>query len=56
MVLSQNPYFGPKKVPWLLKELHDIARKYFVAWREAHKPRDPNNPFFLRNDSIQNKI
>ena len=29
-----------------VKELHDIARKRFVAWREANKPRDTNNPFF----------
>ena len=29
-----------------VKELHDIARKRFVAWREAGKPRDANNPFF----------
>ena len=29
-----------------VKELHDIARKRFVAWRNANKPRDPNNPFF----------
>ena len=29
-----------------VKELHDVARKRFVAWREANKPRDPNNPFF----------
>ena len=28
-----------------VKELHDVARKRFVAWREANKPRDPNNPF-----------
>ena len=29
-----------------VKELHDIARKRFVAWRNANKPRDFNNPFF----------
>ena len=29
-----------------VKDLHDIARKRFVAWREANKPRDHNNPFF----------
>ena len=29
-----------------VKELHDIARKRFVAWRNANKPRDPNTPFF----------
>ena len=29
-----------------VKELHEIARKRFVAWREANKPRDTNNPFF----------
>ena len=29
-----------------VRELHDIARKRFVAWREANKPREPNNPFF----------
>ena len=29
-----------------VKDLHDIARKRFVAWREANRPRDPNNPFF----------
>ena len=28
-----------------VKELHDVARKRFVAWKEANKPRDPNNPF-----------
>ena len=26
--------------------MHDVARKRFVAWRQANKPRDPNNPFF----------
>ena len=26
--------------------MHDTARKRFVAWREADKPRDTNNPFF----------
>ena len=29
-----------------VKNLHEIARKRFVAWREANKPRDPNNPLF----------
>ena len=29
-----------------VKELHEIARKRFVAWREANKPRDTNNPFY----------
>ena len=29
-----------------VKDLHDIARKRFVAWRNANRPRDPNNPFF----------
>ena len=29
-----------------VKDLHDIARKRFVAWKEANKPRDTNNPFF----------
>ena len=29
-----------------VKELHDIARKRFMAWREANKPRDTNNHFF----------
>ena len=29
-----------------VKELHDIARKRFVAWREANRPRNPDNPFF----------
>ena len=29
-----------------VKELHDIARKRFAAWREANKPRDTNNYFF----------
>ena len=29
-----------------VKELHDIARKRFVAWKEANKPRDTNNLFF----------
>ena len=34
-----------------VKELHDTARKRFVAWREANKPRDTNNPF-LREMNI----
>ena len=29
-----------------VKDLHDMARKRFVAWRDANKPRDPNNSFF----------
>ena len=29
-----------------VKDLHNTARKRFVAWREANKPRDHNNPFF----------
>ena len=29
-----------------VKERHDIARKRFVAWKEANRPRDPNNPFY----------
>ena len=29
-----------------VKELHDVARKRFVAWRNANKPRDPSDPFF----------
>ena len=31
-----------------VKELHDVARKRFVAWREANKPRDHNNPFLKK--------
>ena len=29
-----------------VKDLHETARKRFVAWREANKPKDNNNPFF----------
>ena len=29
-----------------MKDLHETARKRFVAWRDANKPRDHNNPFF----------
>ena len=29
-----------------VKELHEVARKRFVAWKEANRPRDPDNPFF----------
>ena len=29
-----------------VKELHDIARKRFIAWKDANKPRDANNDFF----------
>ena len=29
-----------------VKELHNIARKRFVAWRNANKPRDTNNPIY----------
>ena len=29
-----------------VKELHNIARKRFVAWKNANKPRDTNNPIF----------
>ena len=29
-----------------VQDLHDTARKRFVAWRETNKPRDHNNPFF----------
>ena len=29
-----------------VKELHATARKRFVAWRNANKPRDPNNPIY----------
>ena len=52
---SSNSVFGiPKKLKFNcrpgfnehVKDLHDIARKRFVAWREANRPRDPNNPFF----------
>ena len=35
-----------------VKELHDIARKRFIAWKEANKPRDTNNDFFQRNDCL----
>ena len=34
-----------------VKELHDTEWKRFVAWREANKPRDTNNPF-LREMNI----
>ena len=34
-----------------VKELHDIARKRFKAWREANKPRDTNNSFFREMNS-----
>ena len=39
-----------------VKELHDIARKRFVAWREADKPRDTNNPFFREMNSARAKF
>ena len=44
-----------------VKELHDTARKHFVAWGEANKPRDNNNPFFremnqLRQDAIADAL
>ena len=29
-----------------VREKHDIARKRFVAWINANRPREPNNPFF----------
>ena len=29
-----------------VKELYNTARKRFVAWKEANKPRDTNNSFF----------
>ena len=29
-----------------VKEVHATARKRFVAWRNANKPRDQNNPIF----------
>ena len=55
LVESSNAVFGVKKSKKFdckpgfnehVKDLHDVARKRFVAWREANKPRDPNNPFF----------
>ena len=39
-----------------VKELHDIARKRFVAWREAGKPRDTNNSFFREMNSSRAKF
>jgi hypothetical protein len=39
-----------------VKELHDIARKRFVAWREADKPRDTNNPLFREMNSARAKF
>ena len=39
-----------------MKELHDIARKRFVAWKEANKPRDTNNPFFREMNSSRAKF
>ena len=55
LVDASNTVFGVKKSKNFdckpgfnehVKELHDVARKRFVAWREASRPRDPNNPFF----------
>ena len=39
-----------------VKELHEIARKRFVAWREAGKPRDTNNSFFREMNSSRAKF
>ena len=39
-----------------VRELHDIARKRFVAWKEANKPRDTNNPFFREMNSSRAKF
>ena len=29
-----------------VKDKHDLARRRFLAWKNANKPRDPNNQFF----------
>ena len=45
---ASNAVFGVNCRPGFnehVRELHDIARKRFVAWKEANKPRDTNNPF-----------
>ena len=39
-----------------MKELHDVARKRFVAWREANRPRDPENLFFRQMTVSQAKF
>ena len=55
MINASNGLFGKSKNKQYdckpgfneyVKDLHDTARKRFVAWREAKKPRDHNNPFF----------
>ena len=55
LVDASNIVFGVKKSKKFdckpgfndhVKELHDIARKRFVAWKDANKPRDTNNPFY----------
>ena len=55
LVETSNAVFGVKKSKNFdcrpgfnehVKELHEIARKRFLAWKDADKPRDTNNPFF----------
>ena len=29
-----------------VKDLHDMARKRYEAWRDVNQPKDPNNSFF----------
>ena len=62
---ASNTVFGVKKKKSFdcrpgfnehVKNLHDIARKRFVAWREANKPRDTNNPFFREMNSSRAKF
>ena len=45
-VSNNKPYNCKPGFNEHVRELHDIARKRFVAWRGANKPRDTNNPFF----------
>ena len=43
---KKKPYVCKPGFNDYVKDIHDIARKRFVAWREANKPIDHNNFFF----------
>ena len=48
-VNNKNEYYDCKtRINDYVKDLYETARKCFVAWKKANKPRNLNNSFFNR--------